>query len=88
MRIIKKETQQGKSMLRRANNFEGIGLEDVYGNFSHEKFYTWRDCLEKCNKEHGKNFHICSHNTFQYSVAWETSEGVRIETASNSYLVC
>ena len=36
-------------------------------------------------------FHICSHNSFQFSVAWwERREGetvLRVETANNSYCV-
>lgn len=40
---------------------------------------------------HAHGFHICSHNTFQYSVAWDGiyngEEATFIETASNSYII-
>ena len=48
-------------------------------------------------EDNGDNFRIVSHNSFQFSVAWEmdyvdsetgeVSRATRIETASNSYIV-
>ena len=87
MRIIKANTKQGQSMIKRANVYEGYSLQDIYGTFSHAKQNAWQWCLEQCHKENGSNFHIASHNTFGFSVAWEIENGVRIETPQNSYLV-
>ena len=91
MRYIKASTKQGKYFMNRAECNEGFYLEDVYGSCSEEKKASWRRCLEMCNEEGGSNFHICSHNTFQYTVSWEAiREGehvYRVETANNSYCV-
>lgn len=87
MTVIKGTTKAGKNLVERAKNFEGFTLEEVYGNFSHKKYRAYRECADKCMAENGHNFHICSHNTFQFSVAWETEKGYRLETANNSYLV-
>lgn len=88
MRKINANTKQGMKMLEDAKHNEGITLDDVYGKCSWQKEVAWRECFYKCVAEHGKNFHICSHNTFQFSVAWEVENGYRIETANNSYFVC
>lgn len=85
--IIKSTTKKGQNMISKAHNFEGYTLNEVYGTYSPAKFNAYRYCIEKCAAENGHNFHICSHNTFGFSVAWETAQGVRIETPQNSYFV-
>lgn len=44
-----------------------------------------------CETEERTYFHICSHNSYQYSCAWlgkKDGENIlRMETATNSYLV-
>lgn len=87
MRIIKKETRQGQNMRARASVFEGYDIRDVYDNPSPAKVFSFNECRAMCEREGGWGFHICSHNTFSYSVAWATPDGMRIETANNSYLV-
>ena len=72
---------------REGVNDEGYYLSEVYSSYSQAKQNAWEYCLNLCNKENGHNFHIISHNTFGFSVAWYVSEGVRIETPKNSYLV-
>lgn len=87
MMTIKAATKKGQNMLQTANRFDGYTLNEVYGSYSVAKYQAFYDCLMKAQAENGKNFHICSHNTFGFSVAWETAEGVRIETPKSSYLI-
>ena len=87
MLTIKATTKRGQNMLQSAQNFEGYTLNEVYGSYSTAKICAFYDCLTKAQAENGHNFHICSHNTFGFSVAWETEKGVRIETPKNSYLI-
>lgn len=84
---IKATTKKGQNMLKNAKNFEGYTLNEVYGKYSSAKYNAFVYCLHKASAENGKNFHICSHNTFGFSVAWEVENGVRIETPQNSYLI-
>lgn len=88
MKIINANTKKGQNLLATAKHNEGVTLDDVYSKNSWQKELAWRECFYKCHAEGGHNFHICSHNTFQFSVAWEVKNGYRIETANNSYLVC
>ena len=92
MREFKASTKQGKNIIARASVYEGYYLSDVYGTHSNEKENTWRICHDMyCSTTYGRDFHICSHNTFQYSVAWYgIKDGemiLRVETARNSFLV-
>lgn len=87
MKTIKGTTKKGQSMIQNARNYDGYTLRDVYGNYSHAKENAYNWCKEQCYNENGKNFHITSHNTFGFSVAWEVENGIRIETPQNSYLV-
>ena len=86
-KIYKASTKQGQQLLRRAGIYEGFSLEDVYGRCSDIKKQEWQKCLDKCNSMDGENFHICSHNSFQFSVAWKANGAYYIETASNSYII-
>lgn len=92
MREFKASTKQGQNILNRALYYEGYSLSDVYGSYSAEKGRSWKECKEQCDKENGTNFHICSHNTFSYCVAWNGNDEImgdyiRIETSRNSYKV-
>ena len=95
MTTIKATTKRGENMINRASYNEGFKLWDVYGKVSQAKQNAWEYCYSLFCKENGAiNFRITSHNSFSFSVAWdiinpETGEleGVRIETAQNSYFV-
>lgn len=87
MTIINSNTKKAMQMIDRAMNYEGSTLEEVYGRVSDAKKSAFYYCKKLCNDENGYNFHICSHNTFQYSVAWETENAYRIETANNSFCI-
>lgn len=92
MREFKASTKQGQNIINRASYNEGYTLADVYGRYSSEKAVSYNWCYEQFSKDdNAYNFHICSHNSFQYSVAWNTiidnEDVLRVETANNSYLV-
>lgn len=87
MTTIKSTTARGQALLDRAYTYEGYTLHEVYGSFSYAKAQAYKHCLDMCCAENGRNYHICSHNTFGFSVAWVTDEGVRIETSQSSYLI-
>ena len=87
MITIKASTQKGQNLIKKAQRYDGYSLFDCYDNCSHAKHRAYQDCIDMCNKEGGKNFHISSHNTSTFSVAWEVENGIRMETAYNSYFI-
>jgi hypothetical protein len=92
MRELKASNKNGQIIIARARFNEGYDLLDVYGSFSREKKNAYDWCYEQYQKtEERENFHICSHNTFGFTVAWRgvlNGENIlRYETKDNSYLV-
>lgn len=92
MKKIKLSTKTGYRWALSANNNEGYKLSDIYERYSFRKENAYNWCFDQFRKsEFSKNFRIISHNTFNFSVAWEDvidgEEVTRIETANNSYAV-
>jgi hypothetical protein len=87
MVTIKSSTKRGADLIARAARNEGSELSDIYGKYSRAKANALKECKAKCEEEGGKNFRICSHNGWSFSVAWNVKGGVRMETSSNSYLI-
>lgn len=87
MKTYLSTTKRGKALLEIASFNEGQHLWDVYGRYSEDKRKAWEECFAKCKEEGGSNFHICTHSGWKFTVAWNVEGGVRIKTATNSYLV-
>lgn len=87
MARIYASSKRGQSLIARAKVNQGTELRQVYTKWSLEKEREMAKCRQKCYEMDGYNFHICSHNTWQFSVAWETVDAYYIETAQNSYVV-
>lgn len=95
--IIKGSTARGKQLKEKAMNNAGYYLHDVYSKVSYAKEQAYKYCFEKfANTKDSYQFHICSFNTFQFSVAWYgiftmldgTEEyAIFMETANNSYVI-
>ena len=88
---LKKSTKRGQAMFERGLNNEGTQLSDVYGRYSRAKENAMEWCRNQCIMNDGTDFHICSHNSSFFSVAYRffiNNEAVmRIETASNTYII-
>lgn len=84
---IKPTTKKAEQMRARAKHYDGYELRDVYESYSDAKASAYKWCFDQCCREGGWNFHITSHNTFGFTVAWDMLDGVRIETPSNSYFI-
>lgn len=87
MKTIKVNSQRGQSFLNSYKNSTDRILSDVYKTNSCAKNRAFDYCKDLCNKEDGSNFKIISRNTFAFTAAWSTNNGLRVETAANSYLI-
>ena len=92
MKTLKASTKAGQNILRRAEHNEGYFLSEVYSSFSQEKENAWKLCeYEYLTSDSHSNFHICSHNTFGFTVAWlckiHEEECLWYETKDNIYIV-
>ena len=88
MKKVKSISYFGKQLLARYQSNIGYYLSDVYDRYSYTKANAYEYCFNQFAKdETAQDFHIISANTFNFSVGWTCSQGVRIETSTNSYLV-
>lgn len=87
MKVIDGKTYKGKAMIKLAKQDKGFLIDDIYSNYTPFENHIFIDLIFKCSAEHGKNFHICSYNDYQYTVSWQVKNGWRIVTTKNSYLI-
>lgn len=92
MKVLKASTKTGQSILRKAGYNEGYFLSEVYSTYSWQKGNAWKWCEhEYLISNNHTNFHICSHNTFGFTVAWfctiNDEKCLRYETKDNTYVV-
>jgi len=92
MTTYRASRKNGQAIIARANCYSGKTLHDVYGRFSSAKSRAYDWCMRLYQEtDKAEDFHICSHNTYGFSVAWKGElDGepiVRFETPRNSYIV-
>lgn len=87
MKTIKATTKAGQAFINRYNRATAATLSECYRQPSSAKVRAEFLCRMQAGKEGGTGYKIISHNCNFFSVAWKTSEGLRIETAYNSILV-
>ena len=91
MKHISKNSQKGMNYLHsfevaKANNINS--LEKVYGRFSTAKMRAFEKCEETRIYEKATSAgYIIGSNCNVFTYAFETSEGLRVETACNSYII-
>ena len=90
MKHISKNSQKGINYLHsfeiaRAKNIDC--LEKVYGRYSTAKGYAFYQCEKTRQNEGGQPGYIIGANSSVFTYAFETSEGLRVETACNSYII-
>ena len=91
MKHISKNSQKGMNYLHsfeiaKAKNIDC--LEKVYGTYSTAKAHAFYLCERQRIKENAtSDGYIIGSNCNVFTYAFETSEGLRIETAYNSYII-
>lgn len=91
MKHISKNSQKGMNYLHSfdvavANNTDC--LEKVYGRFSTAKARAFMYCEERRRNENATSAgYIIGANSSFFTYAFETLEGLRVETACNSFII-
>lgn len=87
MKTINNTTKTAQRFVNAYNRSTASTLADVYGRYSTEKSRAEYFCRQRMQNENGDGFRIISYNTFGFSCGWQTADGLRVETACNSYLI-
>ena len=87
MRAIKKTSKLGTHYLRLYMRAKRTSVEQLYKRPSSAKLRAEKECLQQMRQENGTGYKVLSGNIFAFTAAWQTAEGLRVETAYNSYLI-
>lgn len=86
MKKINRNTKKAKQFIEAYINSNIYTLDDCYNSYSKAKSEIFNECENKARKDSAV-LKIISYNCNFFSAAWHTSEGLRIETPANSYLI-
>lgn len=87
MTTIKATTKQAQGFIKSYNRATATTLNDVYGSYSTAKARAFRYCMERVEKENGNRPRIISSNCNVFTFAFLVDNGLRVETAQNSYFI-
>ena len=94
MDYIRGTSARGQKIIGMYNQYAGTNLGDVYGNYSNAKHTAFIRCWQMyLDDNRSANFHICSHNSHNFTVGWRYIDPVtnhkiiRVETSRNTYRV-
>lgn len=87
MKTINPNTKKGQYFINAYNRATARRINEVYDRPSTAKSRAEMWCLSEMCKEDGHDYKVISHNCMKFSVGWRTANGLRIETADNSYFI-
>lgn len=87
MKTIKAQTKQGQRFINAYNRSKVASIYECYTNPSTAKVRAERACIFMMCDEGGHTPRITGYNRRQFTFAFQTAEGLRVETASSSYIV-
>lgn len=87
MTTIKATTKQAQGFIESYNRATATTLSDVYGSYSTAKARAFRYCMERVEEENGYGPRIISCNCNVFTFAFKVDNGLRVETAQNSYFI-
>nr|DAT75970.1 MAG TPA: hypothetical protein [Caudoviricetes sp.] len=87
MKVINSTTKAGSRFVQmyKVSNYHSVS--EAYKVPSEAKVRADRWCVDMMTREGGRGYRVISFNTFNFSVAWRTAAGLRVETPTNSFLV-
>ena len=62
-------------------------VREFYKNLSDRKIQACNTCQRQCQAEQGLRYRIIGSNNFCFTAVWHTSEGLRVETVGNSFII-
>lgn len=87
MKTIRKNSKRGQYYMYMYERTKAQSVEEYYKKPSSSKIQADSECRRQCQAENGERYRILSGNCFSFTAAWRTSKGLRVETASNSFII-
>ena len=87
MTTIKATTKQAQRFIESYNRATATTLGEVYGSYSTAKARAYNYCMDRVFEENGNRPRIISSNCNVFTFAFQVDNGLRVETAQNSYFI-
>ena len=87
MKTLNNNTQKAQAYINAYNRSDIFSLNQAYGRPSTEKTRADYNCRMMMESEGGHGYKIIGHNCNFFTVAWIAGDALRIETASNSFVI-
>ena len=87
MKTIRKNSKQGQYYVRMYERAEAQNVREFYKKPSDRKIEACNECRQQCQAEQGLRYRIISGSSHYFTAAWRTSEGLRVKTAYNSFII-
>lgn len=87
MEKISIKSKRAQNWLAAYNASKCPCIEQAYAKPSSRKIKADRECWQRCQQEDGRRFRIISAGARYFTAAWTVRDGLRVETAYNSYFI-
>lgn len=87
MKSIKATTKQGQRFLSAYASATSNSVREYYKNASSAKISAENSILRSIGEAFKNTYRVLSGNSFFFTAAYQTNEGLVIETPANTYLV-
>ena len=87
MKTLNNNTQKAQAYIDAYNHSDIFSLREAYGRPSTAKIQADYNCRMMMQSEGGYGYKIISHCRNFFTVAWIAGNALRIETASNSFVI-
>lgn len=87
MKTINANTKRGRRYLEAYRRSTTTDIYEAYERPSTAKIRANYQCRQQMEREGGHGYKIIGYNCNFFTAAWQTAEGLRVETATYSYIV-
>ena len=87
MKTISENSRMGQRYIYLYERAKAQNVREFYKKPSSRKIQACNECRWQCQAEQGLRYRIISSNGYYFTAAWRTSEGLRVETACNSFII-
>ena len=87
MKTISENSRMGQRYIYLYERAKAQNVREFYKKPSDRKIQACDECQQQCQAENGERYRIIGGNCFNFTAAWRTSEGLRVETVCNSFII-
>lgn len=87
MKTLNNNTKQAERYINEYNRSNIYSLNQAYRTPSTEKTRADYNCRIMMENENGHGYRIIEHSRYFFIVAWIAGDALRVETATNSFII-